>query len=305
MNPKLSADAPAASRGSRSAASGDLPNLDGWRLVQSLGEGHLCCVYGASPAQAPPDRPADYAVKVLRAHWEDDPLAIDLIRREATIGRRVSHPHLVSILSAHTEKSPYFVVMPWLRGETVGETLARRDRLEVPEALWVARQTAEALDALHARGWLHADVKPSNIFHAPCGHVTLLDLGFARPMQRPGGIADRPLMGTYSYLAPELFISTGGADPRSDLYSLGVSLYEMLCGRRPFVECDPALLAKAHLTSIPPDLRTIVPNIPRRVVWLVKRLLAKAPLRRPQSAAEVVGQLIELEIETFDDRVNA
>jgi serine/threonine protein kinase len=108
---------------------------------------------------------------------------------------------------------------------------------------------AEALDALHAAGWMHADVKPSNVFVSSSGHVTLIDLGFARSADERGSIADRPLLGTLNYMAPEVLYSSRGGDIRSDVYSLGVTLFEMLTGRLPFDSQDVAELAsqqRAH-----------------------------------------------------------
>jgi serine/threonine-protein kinase len=139
---------------------------------------------------------------------------------------------------------------------------------------------------------------------APSGHVTLIDFGFAHRLSSTTAdwIMDLPLTGTLSYLAPELLTSKLHADVRSDLYSLGIMLYEMLTGRVPFSASDPCELARKHREETPHELRLFAPRLPLRLVRLMQSLLAKQPLRRPGSAAEVVKRLTALEIETFADR---
>lgn len=273
-----------------------------WQLVRQVAEGNLCRVYQARPADGPLDRSAGYAVKVLLERWQDDTAAIELLRREAIVGRQVSHRHLISVLAAHVGGPPYFVVMPWLAGSTLADLLAAGRRPPLPVALWLARQTAEALGALHVAGWMHGDVKPSNIFVSPSGHATLLDLGFVRRPEETGCVVDRCVAGTFHYIAPEMITSALRPDIRSDLYSLGVTLYELLTGRLPFVGRSLAELAEQHRQSEPPEIRSLAPRLPLDVARLVHQLLAKEPLRRPQTPAELVVRLTVLEIATFAER---
>ena len=155
---------------------------------------------------------------------------------------------------------------------------------------------------MHASGWRHGDIKPSNLFLSPGGHVTLLDLGFAEPNRPGGSVLDRCVLGTCNYIAPEMITSTLAADIRSDIYSLGVVLFEMLAGRLPF-EGDtlPALVAQ-HKQCRPPELRRLVPHLPAGVARLVRQMLGKEPLRRPQTPRELVERLARLEIEAFTER---
>jgi serine/threonine protein kinase len=278
--------------------------VGGWELVDRAGEGSLTEVYRARPV-GPADRPAAYAVKMLRPEWRQAPQAVAIMRREARVGREVAHPHLVAVLSASVDRPPHYVVMPWLAGRTLARLQAERGPLDLPKVLWIARQVGEALDALHQAGWMHADVKPGNIFVSPEGHVTLLDLGFARRRDEIGSVVDRCVVGTCNYIAPEMITSALRPDIRSDVYSLGVVLFELLAGRLPFTGSNLAELATQHKQARPPDLCRLAPQLPRPVVRLVNEMLAKEPLRRPQTPAELIDRLVELEIETFGQRAGA
>lgn len=274
-----------------------------WELLELAGGGTLTEVYRARPAGAAGDQPAAYAVKILRPEWQQDPRAIDVLRREALVGRTVAHPHLVSILAARTLRPPCLLVMPWLSGHTLLDWLASHRPRELPVVLWIARQVAEALDALHASGWMHADVKPSNVFLSPEGHVTLVDLGFARRPHEIGSVVDRCVVGTGSHIAPEMITSALRPDIRSDVYSLGVVLFEMLAGRLPYEGKDLAELVTQHKQARPPNLRRLVPHLPQEVVRLVHQMLAKEPLRRPQTPRELIERLVALEIGSFAERL--
>ncbi len=273
-----------------------------WELDYLAAEGSLARVYRARPAGTAADLPAPYALKMLRPQWHEDPRAVRLLQREALVGRSISHPHLISILQANLHRPPRFVVMPWLDGSTLQTQLEAARGVDLPVALWTARQVAEALDALHAAGWMHGDVKPSNIFISPVGHVTLLDLGFARRRDETGSAVDRWLLGTCNYMAPELITSALRADTRSDIYSLGAVLFELLSGRPPFAGDSLAELAGQHRQSRPPELRRLAPHLPQPVVELVHQMLAKEPLRRPQTPGELIDRLVTLEIATFSER---
>jgi serine/threonine-protein kinase len=263
-----------------------------------VAEGELASVYQARPVDAA-DRPAGYALKVLRSQWEQSPEAVACLQREASVGRRISHIHLVPILASHTSEPPYYVVMPWLTGSTLAGRLAAGFRPSLPMSLWIVRQVAEALEPIHQIGHVHADIKPANIFLSPQMHVTLLDLGFARRADEIGSAADRCVLGTIHYMAPETITSLRRADIRSDLYSLGVTLYQLLTGRLPFVADQLGQIVREHRQQRPMPVRRLVPSIPKEVARLVHQMLAKEPLRRPQSPRELVDRLVRLEIETL------
>ena len=272
-----------------------------WQPVGLLGEGAWSRVLAARPLASTADSTPAYALKLLREEHRADARAIELLCREARVGRKVSHPHVVPVLAAELHSEPYHLVMPRLVGYTLEHRLARRWQPAVPEALWIARQIAEALAAIATAGWMHADVKPANVFVSTSGHATLIDLGFARRLEEMSSIADRPTLGTIAYMAPEMLTARQPADIRSDVYSLGVMLFEMLTHRRLFVTSDVAELARLHRAELADDVRSLAPHVPVGVAALVRVMLAKQSLRRPEPR-ELVARLSKLEIETFDAR---
>ena len=285
--------------------SGSPAQVGSWELVGLVRTGSLAEIYQARPAGSPASATPAYAVKLLRPEWQQRPEAVALLRREAMVGRQVSHPHLVPVLGSNTSQPPCFLVMPWLTGATLADRLAAGGAFDLPYVLWIARQAAEALDALWTAEWMHGDIKPANLHLSPEGHVTLLDLGFARHRDDTGSAIDRCLLGTFGYLAPEMVTSTLRPDIRSDIYSLGAVLFEVLAGRLPFEASSFAELASQHRQCRAPDLRRLAPCLSTGVVRLVREMLAKEPLRRPQTPRELVDRLASLEIATFAERRDA
>jgi len=273
-----------------------------WELLAQIETTRFCEIYRARPAGTPSDPEAPYTLKLLRAEWEGIPEAVAILRREAAVGCSVSHPHLIPVLAGHVDAPPYFVVTPWLPGATLDQ-LARHP-LDVPESVWIVRQVAEALAALESAGWTHGDIKPRNVLVSPEGHATLLDLGFCRRGNEAVPVAQEPLLGTVAYMAPERLVSSAGADIRSDIYSLGVVLYELVSGRLPFEAKDLSELVVAHRQSRPADLRRVAPHLPPELCALIGQMLAKEPLRRPQSPTDLIQRLVALEIATFGQRAS-
>jgi serine/threonine protein kinase len=268
------------------------PTIPGYELLQRLGGGPMTAVYAAR------ERAGDSAcaVKVLRPDWEDQATAVKLLQREARAGLAVRHRHLVRITHAHVTRAPYFLVMDLLPGESLRRRLRRDYRLGVADAVWVARQTAEALAALHRAGFLHGDIKPDNLRLSGDGTAVLIDLGFAhRPGENAAFLRAGYVLGTANYLAPELCDSEPSEDLASDLFSLGVTLFEMLTGRLPYPPGSLRQTFRRHHCDPPADIRQSAAGLPSALVALVERLLARRPDDRPR-AASVVQQLIKLEI---------
>lgn len=271
-----------------------------WQLVRLLHESDLARVYASRPVDQPGDANANYVLKVLRNHWWRDRTAIEMQRRAAWAGRTASHPNLLPVLSAGVKHPPFYLVTPKIDAQPLDRLLARDRRLPPASALWISRQIAEALDALHCQArMIHADVKPANVLVAEDGHATLIDLGFVHSPGAGPHWSTRPVCGTLNYIAPETVSSVLAADERSDLYSLGVMLYEMLTGRLPLRSIDCGELIRMHREAKPPCIRELQPELSKPIASLVHRLLAKEPLRRPQSAAAVAAELVRLEVASF------
>lgn len=288
------------------AATGSTPHqsaigrMGPWQLVQLLSESELARVYSARPADAPPSQTPRYVVKSLRKEWWRDSQAIEMQRRAVFVGRQISHPHLLPVLSANVQQAPFYFVTPRIPGCTLAEILRQGTRLPVPMCLWIVRQVAEALAALHETAqMIHSDVKPGNIIVSREGHATLIDLGFAFAANEARHWSARPVTGTLNYIAPEAVTSCLAVDETSDLYSLGVTLYELLAGQVPFAAKSPDELVRMHREAKPTCIRERLPSLPKSVASLVHRMLSKDPLRRPPSATVVAEELLRLEIESF------
>jgi serine/threonine-protein kinase len=224
-------------------------------------------------------------------------------RRAAWVGRKASHPNLLPVLSAGVEQPPFYLVSPKLEGRSLASLLEQERRLPIAITLWIVRQIAEALSALHeSTRMIHSDVKPANIMVGPDGHATLIDLGFVHTPAESNHWSARPVYGTLNYLAPEALTSALSTSPQSDVYSLGVTLYEMLAGSLPFAGRDAEQLIRQHREATPENLQIRRPDASKAVASLVHRMLAKDPLRRPESAAAVAAELVRLEIECFAAR---
>jgi serine/threonine protein kinase len=278
-----------------------VPNIPGYELVACLGGGPLTCVYSARDCGD--DSPC--AVKLPRPTWEDQATAVKLLQREARAALAARHPHLVPLRYAHVTTPPYFLVMDLLRGETLRRRLRRDYRLDIHAAVWIARQTADALSALHRSGFLHGDVKPDNIRLVDDGTARLIDLGFAhRPGENAAFLREGYVMGTANYLAPELCAFKTEADFSSDVFSLGVTLYEMLTGVLPYPAGSVGQTIRRHSCDPPIDICRRAGALPTELTWLIGRLLAHKPADRPL-ATSVVQQLVAMEIESLGKRRSA
>jgi serine/threonine protein kinase len=270
-----------------------LPVLHDYDLLQCLGGGPLTEVFSARHCASD----ARCAVKLLRDEWAGDPTAIKLLQREARAGFAVRHPHLVRVLDAHVTCAPFFLVMELLAGESLRTRLRRDYALDLRTAFWVARQTAEALVALHRAGFIHGDVKPDNVRIVDVGRAVLVDLGFAhRPGENAGFIGAGYVLGTVDYLAPELCGPGPAAAAASDWFGFGLTLCEMLTGQLPYPTGTASETIERHRQDSVGDwLQRRAFEWPPRLAALLEGLLEREPSARPLGPM-VVHELIALEI---------
>jgi eukaryotic-like serine/threonine-protein kinase len=263
-----------------------------YRVVGKLGVGGMGVVYDAEDERLP----RRVALKFLADELADNADAARRLRREAQTIALLNHPNICTIYEVDEHEGRSFIAMERLEGANLKVHMARKS-LETAEVVDIASQVAEALDAAHGRGIIHRDIKPGNIFIADKGLVKVLDFGLARRLPPPDApepkdgstILGRPL-GTASYMAPERILQLP-LDGRSDLFSLGVVIYEMATGRLPFTAASPAETVTNILERDPVPLAKLNPTRPKQLTRIVERLLRKRPDERYQSAADLRGDL--------------
>ena len=234
----------------------------------------------------------DVALKVLREQYAGDEGFVERFRREARSAASLSHPHIVHTYDwgSSEEGGAYYMAMEYVPGGTLKDRILAHGALPPRTAIEVASQIAEALEAAHGRGVVHRDVKPQNVLLTASGEVKVADFGIARAANATTTSQSGLIMGTAGYMAPEQ-AKGECAGPRSDLYSLGVVLYEMLTGEVPYEDDTPATVATKHITEPPQSPREANPEVPEEIDALTLRLLAKAPDDRYGSAAELLEDL--------------
>lgn len=256
-----------------------------YRIEAVLGRGGMGVVLKAHDLQLD----EDVALKVIRPELALTPAFLEQLKQELRLARRITHRHVLRTHDFGEAQGIPFVTMEFLKGITLRQLSDDRGRLPLALTLRIARQVAEGLEAAHAVGVVHRDVKPHNVFFDLQGDVKLLDFGLAAPVAAAGGQGGH-IFGTPRYMAPEQ-VRGEAVDPRTDLYALGVMLFELACGRPPFDHNELTELLRQHLEAVPPSLQSLAPEYPAAFVSLVNRLLAKRQAERPSSATEVVALL--------------
>jgi serine/threonine-protein kinase len=262
-------------------------------LERELGRGAVAIVYLAR------DRRYDrlVALKLLRPEVAT---ATDArrFRREIAILARLYHPHILQlydsgVMPPGSEPAGLYYVMPYVRGESLRQRLRREVQLPIAEAVGIACDVADALVYAHGQGVVHRDIRPENLLFES-GHALVTDFGIAGVLERAGGeqlSASGIVLGVPAYSSPEQARGDTGLDGRTDIYSLGCVLYEMLGGEPPFTGATQAAVLARQLAEAPPPLRTLCPEVPAGIEQAVRRALAKRPEERFATAGELVAAL--------------
>jgi len=262
--------------------------VEGYRVVELLGEGAFSRVFLAMP----PDGTAPVVLKVPEVELLGDPAIYERLQREIAVARGLSHPHVHGILDARLDAAPPFLVLEFVEATSLREVLAKEGTLPPERVADLGLQVATGLVYLHAHGVVHRDLKPENLLVTPEGRVLISDFGSAlqQGVRRLTWKHLSGAVGTPDYMSPEQIQGQRG-DERSDLYALGVIMYEALAGRVPFEGDNWLAVMAGHLQRTPPPLERIAPAAPARLAAIVHHLLRREPAHRYQHASDVVADL--------------
>jgi serine/threonine-protein kinase len=264
-----------------------------YRLQSKLGSGGMSTVYLAQDEVL--DRPV--ALKLLHQEISDDAAQLERFRREARAAARLSHPNLVGVIDAGEDQGRPYIVFEYIEGETLKRRIEAEDGLAVDEAVAYAIEIGRGLTAAHARKLVHRDVKPQNVLIDTDGRAKVTDFGIARSMESKGLTATGRVLGTTDYVSPEQAMGED-VDERSDVYSLGVVLYEMLTGDVPFEAETQVGVAMKHVNDPMPDVQAKRPDVSAALALVIDRGTTKDPRDRYGSVAEMVRDLeATLEVE--------
>lgn len=257
-----------------------------YEIIRRLGSGGMADVYLARDTHLG----RDVAIKILYKRYANDEEFVARFRQEAQSAAGLNHPHIVSIYDRGEADGSYYIAMEYLEGQSLKDLIAEKGRLEPAEAIGIAEQILQALQFAHEHQVIHRDIKPHNIVINGRRQVKVTDFGIARAGSSSRMTETGSIIGTAQYLSPEQ--AKGKAvEQGSDLYSLGVVLYEMLTGQVPFEGENPVAIALKHLSDEPVPPQALVPEIPDNLNNVVMRSLAKDPRDRYQTAEEFLADL--------------
>lgn len=249
-----------------------------YELQELIGGGGMADVYKAQDKLL--DRAV--AVKILHQQYANDAEFVEKFRREATAAAKLAHPNIVNIYDVGEDGGSQYIVMEYVSGPTLKEVIQQKGCLEPIEAVRIAKEIASALESAHRNNLVHCDIKPHNILVMPDGHIKVTDFGIARAVSASTMTYSGSVMGSVHYFSPEQAKGTV-ITTKSDVYSLGVVLYEMLTGKLPFNGETSVSIALKHLQEEPVPIRQINPSIPPVLEAIVQKAMSKDPADRPSS----------------------
>ena len=261
---------------------------DRYEIYRRLARGGMAQVYLARDRVL--DRPV--AVKELVPEFATDPSFVERFRREAQAAASLTHANVVAVYDWGSQDGTYFIVMEYVDGPSLSQVLRSEGPLHPRRAAEIAAEVADGLGFAHARGVVHRDVKPGNVLLSKSGQAKVTDFGIARALSSPAEDLTQAgsVMGTATYFSPEQAQGLA-VDPRSDLYSLGVVLYEMVTGRPPFSGETPLAISYRHVQDPPEPPSTHISGLPRGLEAIIMKLLSKSPDDRYPSAQDLRADL--------------
>ncbi len=273
---------------------------DRYEIIRSIGEGGMANVYLAYDTIL--DRKV--AVKILRGDLADDEKFVRRFQREAISASSLSHPNIVEVYDVGEDDGKYFIVMEYVEGKTLKQLIKKRGALTLPEVIDIMLQLTSAIAHAHESYIIHRDIKPQNVIILEDGRVKIMDFGIAVALNSNELTQTNSVMGTVYYLPPEQ--ANGGATTiKSDIYSLGILMYELVVGRVPFKGDSPVEVAIKQMRETIPDLTTANPDIPQSIENIILRACAKNPKNRYDSVLEMHEDLkTALDKDRFNEAKN-
>ncbi len=275
---------------------------DRYELHRQIARGGMADVYLARDLLL--DRPV--AIKVLFDQFSKDKQFVERFRREAQRAANLNHPNIVSVFDWGEERGTYFIVMEYVEGRSLAEIIKTEGSIHPDKVAEISSEVAAALSFAHRNGIVHRDVKPGNVLVAPNGHIKVADFGIARALTNVQSELTQAgtVMGTATYISPEQAQGME-IDPRSDLYSLGVMIYEMLSGRPPFAGETPVAVAYQHVQDSPISLRAAGVSVAESLEAVTMKLLAKNPVNRYPTAEDLRSDLRRYQEGAHDLRLSS
>lgn len=260
---------------------------DRYQIIKSIGEGGMANVYLAYDTIL--DR--NVAVKVLRGDLSNDEKFVRRFQREALAASSLTHPNIVEVYDVGEDNGEYYIVMEYIEGKHLKNLLKKRGKLTLSEAVDIMLQITDGMAAAHDSYIIHRDIKPQNIMILENGLVKITDFGIAMAMNATQLTQTNSVMGSVHYLPPEQ-ASGQGSTLQSDIYSMGIVMYELLTGELPFKGDNAVEIALKHLKEPIPDIREKLPNVPNSIYNIIKKATAKNPKNRYNDAREMHEDLL-------------
>ncbi len=269
---------------------------DRYQIIKSIGEGGMANVYLAYDTIL--DR--NVAVKVLRGDLAQDEKFVRRFQREALSASSLTHPNIVEVYDVGEDNGSYYIVMEYIEGKHLKELLKKRGKLTLPEVIDIMMQICDGMAVAHDSYIIHRDIKPQNIMILDSGLVKITDFGIAMALNSTQLTQTNSVMGSVHYLPPEQ-ASGKGSTIQSDIYSMGILMFELLTGSLPFKGDNAVEIALKQLKEPIPDLKSIIPDIPNSIVNIIRRATAKNPKNRYNDAREMLD---DIKTSMDDSRVN-
>ncbi|HQR05821.1 MAG TPA: serine/threonine-protein kinase [Gemmatales bacterium] len=278
--------------------------IGGYRLMKHMTTGQTSQVWEVNE----PGSGRHFAMKLLLPEFTKDPLHRKMLEHEAKVGLPLSHPNVIKMLKLAKDKDTQYLIMEFFPGGNIKLRMMRKHTIVHERCHSILTQAAAGIAHMHDRGWIHRDIKPDNILLNSSGEIKLIDFALAKRIERGGagffglfrgGKKAGKTAGTRSYMSPEQILNRP-LDERADIYSFGATMYEIACGKAPFVGATPNDLLYKHLSEKPKALHINYPSITEEFSQLCLRCLAKDKKERPRNMHELLSQLRTTRVFTGD-----